>query len=85
MQSFPLRSPEISLLCTTEFMNAQHPIQPGEAQEALQMMEASERDLRSLETRDVGGYFLIWGVVYTLAPLIVLYLPHQAPWASVET
>ena len=46
------------------------------------MMKASERELRSLETKDAGGYFLIWGVVYILVPLIILFFPHQAPWAA---
>jgi hypothetical protein len=63
-------------------MNTQNKIKASEAQEALLMMEASERELRSLETKDAGGYFLIWGVIYILVPLLVLFAPHQAPWAA---
>jgi len=59
-------------------------LSPEEAKEALAIAiaDSSAENLKTSTYREVGTYILIWGAVYTLVPLSILFYPKQADWLA---
>ncbi|MEM7013106.1 MAG: hypothetical protein AAF585_16665 [Verrucomicrobiota bacterium] len=50
--------------------------------EALNLANESERAIGEASQREAGTFFLIWGGVYALVPIIILTLPDIAVWLA---
>ncbi|MEM8954615.1 MAG: hypothetical protein AAGD22_10730 [Verrucomicrobiota bacterium] len=53
-----------------------------EARQGLEIIEKSRHETLRATHREAGSYFLIWGLVYVLVPLVVLYFHSQAGWLA---
>lgn len=63
-------------------MKNENPDLTKEAREALEVVAASEQVIGDAAQRETGTFFLIWGGVYTLVPIIILTAPDQAVWLA---
>ncbi|MEM9281555.1 MAG: hypothetical protein AAGA96_07015 [Verrucomicrobiota bacterium] len=49
---------------------------------ALALARESERTIGEASQREAGTFFLIWGAVYVLVPIVILTLPDLAVWLA---
>lgn len=63
-------------------MDKQNSIPQQEAREALDLATKGEQIIENATQRETGHFFLIWGSVYTLVPLIILTAPGYAVWLA---
>ncbi|MEM1443355.1 MAG: hypothetical protein AAGF67_13495 [Verrucomicrobiota bacterium] len=55
---------------------------PEGIREALELANESERAISAASQREAGTFFLIWGGVYVLVPIIILTVPSLAVWLA---
>ncbi|MEM0968934.1 MAG: hypothetical protein AAF191_07985 [Verrucomicrobiota bacterium] len=64
-------------------MTPNHRPTPEEARGALAMADSSAQQVRITHRRDIGTYLLLWGTIYCLVPLCILFCPPQhAVWLA---
>lgn len=54
----------------------------NEMREALDLANESEHLIEEAAQREAGTFFLIWGSVYSLVPIIILTVPDLAVWLA---